>query len=208
MSETRDAEIHHLIGNNLCINFANTLYGHVGTPIHEYLFDYRDLVLWSRHAEILREQEAGSLLEEAELHPAEAQTVFQHAIELRETFYRVFANIAHARQLASDDLNRIHTAWKEDLNHSYLVRRSGGYALDWVPEPLLDRMLWPVTASAMELLTGDALGRVKQCGGCDWLFFDQSRNHMRRWCSMDKCGNRLKMQRRYARKKMQKRAQT
>ena len=204
MSETRDAEIHHLIGGILCLNFANTLYGHGETPVHEYLFDYRDLVLWSRHAEVLTDEETRQLLQEVKLHPTEAEAVFQRAVQLRETFYRVFENIAHSRLPASDDLNRIHVTWRENLNHSRLVRVPDGYALDWVPDPALGRVLWPIADSAMDLLTSDMLERVKQCGGCDWLFLDQSRNHMRRWCSMDKCGNRSKMRRRYARKKQQK----
>jgi predicted RNA-binding Zn ribbon-like protein len=42
---------------------------------------------------------------------------------------------------------------------------------------------------------------VKQCAGegCGWLFLDTSRNHLRRWCTMDECGNRAKMRRRYER---------
>jgi len=28
MNESRDAEIHHLIAGELCLDFANTLYGH------------------------------------------------------------------------------------------------------------------------------------------------------------------------------------
>jgi predicted RNA-binding Zn ribbon-like protein len=45
---------------------------------------------------------------------------------------------------------------------------------------------------------------VRSCAGanCDWLFVDTSRNHLRRWCSMDECGNLAKMQRRQARQRL------
>ena len=56
MNEIRGAEAHHLIAGELCVDFANTLYGHSDAPIHEYLLDYRDLVLWGRHAGILTEK--------------------------------------------------------------------------------------------------------------------------------------------------------
>ena len=59
-------------------------------------------------------------------------------------------------------------------------------------------MLWPVAHSAAELLISDDLDRVKQCAddrGCGWLFVDTSRNRSRRWCSMESCGNRAKVQR-------------
>ncbi|MFZ6003988.1 MAG: CGNR zinc finger domain-containing protein [Actinomycetota bacterium] len=37
--------------------------------------------------------------------------------------------------------------------------------------------------------------RLKICpaGDCLWAFYDASRNHSKRWCSMDVCGNRSKV---------------
>jgi len=37
--------------------------------------------------------------------------------------------------------------------------------------------------------------RLKACAndGCQWAFFDHSRNHSGTWCSMDVCGNRMKV---------------
>lgn len=37
--------------------------------------------------------------------------------------------------------------------------------------------------------------RLKQCAGCDCVFFDTSRNGLRVWCSMETCGNRAKVHR-------------
>jgi predicted RNA-binding Zn ribbon-like protein len=34
--------------------------------------------------------------------------------------------------------------------------------------------------------------------GCGWLFYDGSENGSRRWCSMESCGNLVKMRRQYA----------
>jgi predicted RNA-binding Zn ribbon-like protein len=201
MSQARDAEIHHLIGGALCLDFANTLYGHGETPIHEYLYDYGDLVLWSHHAGILEEQKAQLLLQEADQKPEESEAVFQRAIALRETLYRLFAYIAQARTPATTDLDQVHTAWKEALSHSHLIQTPEGFRLDWQDEAALDCMLWWITDSAMQVLISEAPGRIKQCSGCDWLFVDRSRNHRRRWCSMDQCGNRSKMRRRYQREK-------
>jgi predicted RNA-binding Zn ribbon-like protein len=40
-------------------------------------------------------------------------------------------------------------------------------------------------------------GRLKLCGSstCRWAFFDRSRNHTSRWCTMASCGNRQKARR-------------
>ena len=45
--------------------------------------------------------------------------------------------------------------------------------------------------------------RLKLCGDdeCRWVFFDRSRNHSSRWCSMASCGNRAKARRFRARAK-------
>jgi predicted RNA-binding Zn ribbon-like protein len=40
----------------------------------------------------------------------------------------------------------------------------------------------------------DSWSRLKVCGnpGCQWAFFDRSRNQQGSWCNMAVCGNRLK----------------
>ena len=200
MTEQRDAVIHHLIGGGLCLDFANTLYGHADA-IHEYLFDYRDLVLWSRHAGILSSQKAEMLLSKGDQAPAESEAVFHSAIQLRETIFRIFASLAHDEIPQETDIYKLHQVWLENQSHSKLVRTNDGFAIKWKEGDAFDLMLWPITHSAVELLTSDGLKRLKQCGRCDWLFLDRSRNGRRRWCSMDACGNRIKMARRYKRQK-------
>ena len=43
----------------------------------------------------------------------------------------------------------------------------------------------------------DAWPRLKACTdeGCQWAFYDATRNRSRTWCSMDVCGNRQKTRR-------------
>ena len=59
----------------------------------------------------------------------------------------------------------------------------------------LARVLWPVAFSAARLLEGADLEHLKSCDGCGRLFLDASRNHSRRWCDMEGCGNREKQRR-------------
>lgn len=200
MIEPREAETHHLIGGELCLDFANTLYGHTDA-IHEYLYNYRDLVLWSRHVGILNQAEAGNLLSKWEQVPAEAEAVFRQAVQLRETIYRIFASLVHDGSPQETDLNQLHQAWLVSQAHTKLVWSENGFMLRWEMMNAIDSMLWRITGSALELLTSSELKRVKQCGRCDWLFVDRSRNQKRRWCSMSACGNRVKMARRYERTK-------
>ena len=50
--------------------------------------------------------------------------------------------------------------------------------------------------------TSDELPLLKRCADdqCGWVFLDRSRNHARRWCDMQVCGNNQKARRFYRRK--------
>ncbi|HEX5205739.1 MAG TPA: CGNR zinc finger domain-containing protein [Actinoplanes sp.] len=47
----------------------------------------------------------------------------------------------------------------------------------------------------IELLTGPLAGRIRECASdnCPMVFVDSSRPGARRWCSMERCGNRHKL---------------
>ncbi len=204
MKEVRsEAETHRLIGGALCLDFANTLYGHGRTPLHEYLTAYRDLVIWSRKAGILTEGEVEFLLRKAARSSNEALSVFHRAIALRETLYRVFSSIALGESPKAPDIAVVNIERAKALEKTQIDQTKDGFAVDWIGKAALDRMLWPIVLSAADLLTSTDLGQIRQCAGdrCDWLFVDTSRNHLRRWCSMRECGNRAKVRRFFARKR-------
>lgn len=58
-----------------------------------------------------------------------------------------------------------------------------------------------VARDAIAVLAGD-LGRIRRCEAddCDLVFRDDSRTANRRWCSMQRCGNRAKVRAHRARK--------
>jgi predicted RNA-binding Zn ribbon-like protein len=60
-----------------------------------------------------------------------------------------------------------------------------------------------LAVSALSLLSGSSLRRIKICRNCDWLFLDRSRNSSRLWCDMTVCGNRAKARQHYRRQKIQ-----
>ncbi len=54
-----------------------------------------------------------------------------------------------------------------------------------------------MVAAVFTAMADDDWGRLKLCGSstCRWAFFDRSRNHSSRWCTMASCGNRQKARR-------------
>jgi predicted RNA-binding Zn ribbon-like protein len=65
---------------------------------------------------------------------------------------------------------------------------------EWPTEQDPELPLWALAVSVADLMTSDAVGRVRACDNPDWrwLFLDTSKNHARRWCDMKMCGNRMK----------------
>ncbi|MGD0611241.1 MAG: ABATE domain-containing protein [Anaerolineales bacterium] len=203
MRARREAEIHRLIGGELCLDFANTLNGHHRLRQHEYLHGYQDLLRWSLHADVLLPRDARRLSKIALASPARAASAYQKAIALRETIFSIFAALAGEREPRADQLDQLNAAWHEGQRHTRLVRMSDGFAMKWDDNSSLESILQPISSSAVDLLTSKNIRRVRGCQGvdCDWLFLDTSRNHLRRWCSMEECGNRAKMHRRQLRQK-------
>lgn len=58
-----------------------------------------------------------------------------------------------------------------------------------------------LAVSALSLLAGETIRRIRVCPNCNWLFLDRSRNSSRLWCDMAVCGNRRKASRHYKRRK-------
>src|SRR5918999_1778385 len=71
----------------------------------------------------------------------------------------------------------------------------------WLTEQGLDDpgALGTVLAVVYDALRDGSWSRLKTCRNCGWAFWDESRNRSATWCSMQLCGNRLKV-RRYRRR--------
>jgi predicted RNA-binding Zn ribbon-like protein len=194
-----------LLGGRLCLDFTNTLDPRMGKEPRDLLVDYAALVQWSQRVGVFTEDETHSLLSKALLHAKETTMIWQRAIELREMLYRVFSTVATGSDPQADDLEALKEAYIDTMTHTQIRATPAGFTWNWVKsEEALDRMLWPVVRSAVDLLTSDDVKRVKQCpglGDCGWLFLDSSKNGSRHWCSMEGCGSRAKMRQHYARKR-------
>jgi predicted RNA-binding Zn ribbon-like protein len=190
----------------VCLDFANTVeWRSSGHPL-EGLNEYNDLVSWSQKVGLLDESKVKRLLREAETRHAETQNVLKRSIELREAIYHIFSATTHGEKPRSSDLQTLNDVLPQALSRLRVARSGEQFVFDWEGNDLaLDQMLWPVAKSAAELLVSPDLGRVRECAneeeGCGWLFTDSTKNHNRRWCAMDSCGNRAKARRYYKRVK-------
>jgi predicted RNA-binding Zn ribbon-like protein len=79
-----------------------------------------------------------------------------------------------------------------------------GTTAGWLPPVRTTQALSTLAREMIELLSGPFSGRIRECAGdnCPLVFVDSSRPGARRWCAMERCGNRHKLRARRARKAM------
>jgi predicted RNA-binding Zn ribbon-like protein len=203
----RTTEFPRLLGERLCLHFANTVEGPRSDHPVEFLASYDDLARWCWHAAAVEEAEADRLQAVARARPADAVAVFARALELRDAIADVFRSVARSESPHERGLARLQGEYASALDNAYLAPSGGAFAWSWDRmTDGLEKPLCLLAVSAVDLLTEGEPGRVKECpgaGDCGWLFYDTSRNGTRRWCSMEGCGSRVKMRRQYARRRAQ-----
>ncbi|HEX9737484.1 MAG TPA: ABATE domain-containing protein [Thermoanaerobaculia bacterium] len=190
----------------LCLAFANTAAPRLDdrsqkTKPPPALGSYGDLVDWGRRMGVLEDLDAERLTQAAAERPEDAAVAFTRALSLRAGLVRIFTAVALGKPAASRDLETLNGALRAALPWRRLAGRGKSFHWQWDgDEEALDRMLWPVVASASELLLSDDLRWLRQCAGerCPRLFVDRG-SRRRKWCDMNTCGSRPKGRRHYKR---------
>jgi predicted RNA-binding Zn ribbon-like protein len=72
----------------------------------------------------------------------------------------------------------------------------------WAPPVRASQALSTMAREMIELLAGPLAQRIRECASdnCPLVFVDSSRPNARRWCAMERCGNRHKLRAHRARK--------
>ena len=182
------------------LEFTNTVNDHASEQPGETLFKYEDLLAWAKRVGLLPEEKVGRLMHKAARQHQEAARVFAAALELREAIYRIVVAQTKAKSPPKQDLTIINSVLSHLTSGAQVVYHTDRFEWQWnFDENALEAPLWILALSAVDLMTSEYYERVGQCAdedGCGWLFVDTSKNHSRRWCDINDCGNRAK-QRRY-----------
>lgn len=170
------------VGNNAAIDFINTQIVSNGEPL-DLLHDTAGVLQWMNEAGVLTTKAAPkALIDEARAYRA----------QLRDGIEKLAKG------------SRVPPALLESTN-AYLARRAAwqkleqdksGYHVTTVfqPERASDYMLAIAQAFALLLSEGD-LTRLRKCVNpdCVLYYYDTSKGGHRSWCSLDLCGNKLRM---------------
>ena len=195
---TSYAETYRCPGGALCLDFCNSGEGAKNSGGSEWIASYADLIDWLEGAKGISARQAAQLRNAGAASPRAAARVWQRALLLRETLFRVFNATAAGDAVPAADLASIQTEYARALSFARLARTQTGYAWSLEPSPTApEAALQPIIESALRLLMSDALAQLRRCGNstCYWLFIDETRNRSRRWCEMASCGNLVKVRR-------------
>ena len=202
-----------LDGGTVALDFVNTVSGmRSGGNPRDRLAGYPDVVYWAEQVGLIDPRRAVELYALAEREPGRAAAAFAEAIRRREALHDVVLSAIEGRAPPDAGLEIVN-AWIADAlaRRRFRVAAPGRFEAALEEDGSLLSFLRPVALDAAELLEDEVsrdLVRIceeRQVGRCDWLFVDTSRNHSRRFCSMQDCGNRAKQRRHYQRGKSSRR---
>ena len=194
------------VGNQLALDFLNTR-PVLGEDPTELLPDVDALVRWLVALGLLTRENAKDLARKWRDTP-QAVAFLRDLLKFRERLRAVVIR-QEAGLSVSDtfiaELNSILKCYPSVI----ALRRNGnevGLGAAFKPEKPND--LWvPIANAVADLLSDKSLERVRKCEGCIVHFLDTSKRGSRRWCSMNICGNKIKVaayqqRKRKGRKKM------
>ncbi|WP_149183085.1 CGNR zinc finger domain-containing protein [Streptomyces sp. TRM49041] len=112
--------------------------------------------------------------------------------ELRDALHGLAAARAHLRPLEPAEVAVVNAA---AADAPLAVRMTPEGHREWAPGATVAALRSTIARDAIALFTGPHAHRVRECGAhdCFLLFVDTSRPGRRRWCAMERCGNRQKV---------------
>ena len=181
------------VANLPCLDFVNTEPVADGVRL-DLLGDFADVVRWLVEAGLLEEARARRALARWNGRAAGA-AVLSEAKALRAALAAGADRLAAGGRPGRAMVEAVNRVLASGPAYPRLVGEGDRFVrrLEPVRETAL-QLLVPIAESAAWLLEHGEPALVRRCGGpdCVLYFYDTTKNHSRRWCSMDACGSRAK----------------
>jgi predicted RNA-binding Zn ribbon-like protein len=125
---------------------------------------------------------------------ADAVAFLEKLIAFREKLREAVLRIESGLAPADDFLAEVNALLLRHPLPALLHKREGKVLRETVFELRRPADLWaPIIAASADLLAASDASRLRKCESCVIHFFDTSKKGSRRWCSMNICGNKLKV---------------
>lgn len=182
------------VANDPSIDFVNTevVFSGVRTDL---LQTFGDLTLWLGQTNLASPADVQKLVRIWTDTP-EATTALQAARALRSALRKAVERVARIGRVPSTLADVLGNELREPRLAAAVVQSHGRLKTrtHWILEKPSD-LLVPVAHSAATFFATADYPAIRKCENpnCILFFYDTSKNHSRRWCSMDLCGNRAKV---------------
>jgi predicted RNA-binding Zn ribbon-like protein len=186
------------VGNQTCLDFINTDLVINGQPT-DLLTSYQDLITWFVQVGLLKEASAKPRRSEGEGRGAET---LKEAKVFRTTMRNMAERLAAGKPVPQAALDAINRLLRHRVGHPQISRLGDSFERTYETRSDNGQNLLALLAEgASDLLCHGDLKLVKKCQNpsCVLFFYDTTKNHARRWCSMSLCGNRRKVAAHYHR---------
>jgi predicted RNA-binding Zn ribbon-like protein len=180
------------VANRRILDFLNTR-PVLAQGVTELLPDFHALERWFIAAGIVSSIRAKRLLQSWRNSP-EAAAFLEELLAFRERLRDAVVRMEGGSAPSDEFIREMNARLLQHPSTMVLCKREGRI----VREPLFDPQrladLWtPLLDDAAVLVSDPETHRLRQCEACVVHFFDTSKKGSRRWCSMNICGNKLKV---------------
>jgi predicted RNA-binding Zn ribbon-like protein len=159
----------------------------------ELLPDVRALERWLFASGMLTSTKAKAIVH-AWRHSTEATAFLKQLIAFRERLREAVVRIESGSLPSDAFLAEVNLLLLQHPHHTSLRKRDGKVIRETLFEPRRPIDLWTLIIDATaDLLAETEVSRIRKCESCVVHFFDTSKKGSRRWCSMNICGNKLKV---------------
>jgi predicted RNA-binding Zn ribbon-like protein len=201
-----DSNLFLLTGERLAVNFANVP-SRPGLPPAESLA-WEELIGFLEANEIVSPERGAKLLTLTQTDPQSAERLLNRAVRLRSALRQIFTAIIRGQQIEREWVKPINEILRVTEGHDEVIWSGEAWRIEFIArEEAPEWLLAAIARSGAELLAEGPNARLRFCANptCSLIFYDASRTHQRRWCTMSLCGNRSKVAA-FARRKQRKKS--
>jgi predicted RNA-binding Zn ribbon-like protein len=178
-----------LIGGRLSADFVNA------SPTTSEL-SWENLIGFLGSVQIVSTDRGTQLLTLPQSDPQAADGLLLKARRLSRNVRLAFAALVRKQMVTPQWVEPVNEILQITEGHDELVHEGGAWRIEFIArETGLDWLLAAIARSAAEIMAEGVRARLRLCANpnCGLFFYDDSRTHRRRWCSMATCGNRSKV---------------
>jgi predicted RNA-binding Zn ribbon-like protein len=180
------------IGNHLALDFLNTRLVLADGP-KELLPDVDALVRWLVASGLLTKQKGNALAKKWRETPQAAASL-RELVKFRERLRAAVVRQEAGLSVSNAFMAELNSLLKQHPGVIALQRKGEKLGLETAFEVEKPNDVWaPIATAVAELLSDVSPARLRKCEACIVHFLDTSKKGSRRWCSMNICGNRIKV---------------